>query len=211
MTPTLTQRLEWMRDGTRVFSEAVASLDKDAFDAPTPLPGWTRKHLIAHLAANADALRNLTRWASTGIETPMYASADERAAGIAEGPNLSASQLRSWLAQSAEKLSESVDQLSADQWQRPVRTAQGRTVPATETPWMRSREVWVHAVDLDAGVTFEQLPEGFNRALIADIRQKRGLQSLPVALTESNLPDVAAWLAGRPHSVPDAPPLGPWL
>ena len=27
-------------------------------------------------------------------------------------------------------------------------TAQGRTVPASETPWMRAREVMVHAVDL---------------------------------------------------------------
>lgn len=36
-------------------------------------------------------------------------------------------------------------------WTHEVRTAQGRTVPASETVWMRTREVWVHAVDLDNG------------------------------------------------------------
>ena len=29
-----------------------------------------------------------------------------------------------------------------------VVTAQGRTVPATEIPWLRAREVYVHVVDL---------------------------------------------------------------
>ena len=49
-----------------------------------------------------------------------------------------------------------MDALPSEQWEAEVVTAQGRTVPASETPWMRAREVMVHAVDLGTGVTFDR-------------------------------------------------------
>jgi len=198
----------WARTGTELMLDAVAGLDEAGFRAPSALPEWTRKHLVAHVAANADALCNLVHWAATGEKTPMYASAEERAAGIAKGPTLSAGELRSWLTGSARRLGEGLDALTGEQWQHEVVTAQGRTVPATELPWMRAREVCVHAVDLGTGVvTFADLPKGFLTALAGEIRARRGLTGLP----DGPLPEVAAWLAGRPHSLADAPELGPWL
>ncbi|MFB6551898.1 maleylpyruvate isomerase N-terminal domain-containing protein [Streptomyces sp. NPDC056405] len=188
--------------------DAVAGLDEDGFSAPSVLPEWTRKHLAAHVAANADALGNLVHWAATGERTPMYASVEERAAGIAKGPALSADELRSWLTDSAHRLTVGLDGLTGEQWRHEVVTAQGRTVSATELPWMRAREVCVHAVDLGTGVvTFADLPKGFLTALVAEISAKRELTELP----DGPLPEVAAWLAGRPHSLADAPELGPWL
>ncbi|MFF7335601.1 maleylpyruvate isomerase N-terminal domain-containing protein [Streptomyces sp. NPDC008150] len=207
-TRTFTDARAWARTGTELLLDAVADLDEAAFAAPCALPEWTRKHLAAHVAANADALGNLVHWAATGEETPMYASAEERAAGIARGPALSADELRSWLTASAHKLAAGLDGLTDEQWRREVVTAQGRTVPATELPWMRAREVCVHAVDLGTGVvTFADLPKGFLTALTAEISDRRGLTELP----DGPLPEVAAWLAGRPHSLADAPALGPWL
>ncbi|MGW4884472.1 maleylpyruvate isomerase family mycothiol-dependent enzyme [Streptomyces murinus] len=197
----------WARTGTQLFLAAVADLDEAAFSADSPLPGWTRKHLAAHVAANADALCNLVHWAATGEERPMYASAGERAAGIAKGPTLSAEELRGWLTASAARLAEGLDALADERWQHEVVTAQGRTVPATELPWMRAREVCVHAVDLGTGITFADLPDGFLTALAAEVRDKRALAGLPAG----PLPQVAAWLTGRPHSLADAPQLGPWL
>ena len=44
-------------------------------------------------------------------------------------------------------------------WSVEVKTAQGRTVPASETLWMRTREVWIHAVALDVRATFSDIPE----------------------------------------------------
>ncbi|WP_333742523.1 maleylpyruvate isomerase family mycothiol-dependent enzyme [Streptomyces ardesiacus] len=205
---TLNDACAWVRTGTELLLDAVAGLDEDAFKAPSALPDWTRKHLVAHVAANADALGNLVHWAATGEETPMYASAEERAAGIAKGPTLSADELRSWLTDSAQQLAAGLDGLTEEQWGRQVVTVQGRTVPATELPWMRAREVCVHAVDLGTGVvTFADLPNGFLAALVAEIKAKRGLTELP----DGPLPEVAAWLAGRPHSLTDVPELGPWL
>ncbi|GAA2469779.1 hypothetical protein GCM10023100_15440 [Actinocorallia cavernae] len=185
----------------------MADLDEAALSADSPLPGWTRKHLAAHVAANADALCNLVHWAATGEERPMYASAGERAAGIAKGPTLSAEELRGWLTASAVRLAEGLDALADERWRHEVVTAQGRTVPATELPWMRAREVCVHAVDLGTGITFADLPDGFLTALAEEVRDKRALAALP----DGPLPQVAAWLTGRPHSLADAPALGPWL
>ncbi|MDT0403445.1 MULTISPECIES: maleylpyruvate isomerase N-terminal domain-containing protein [Streptomyces] len=207
-TRTLSDARAWARTGTELMLDAVAGLDESGLSAPGALPDWTRKHLVAHVAANADALCNLVHWAATGEERPMYASAEERAAGIAKGPTLSAGELRSWLTGSAHRLAAGLDGLTDEQWHREVVTAQGRTVPATELPWMRAREVCVHAVDLGTGVvTFADLPMDFLTALVAEISAKRGLAELP----DGPLPEVAAWLAGRPHSLADAPELGPWL
>ncbi|MEB8338254.1 maleylpyruvate isomerase family mycothiol-dependent enzyme [Streptomyces endophyticus] len=204
---TFTDARAWARTGTALLLDAVAGLDEDGFSAPSALPQWTRKHLVAHVAANADALCNLVHWAATGEERPMYASADERAEGIAKGPTLSADELRAWLSGSAQHLAEGLDRLTDEQWRREVVTAQGRTVPATELPWMRAREVCVHAVDLGTGVTFADLPSGFLAALTEEIRAKRSIADLP----EGPLPEVTAWLAGRPHGLVGAPELGPWL
>ncbi|MER5481365.1 maleylpyruvate isomerase family mycothiol-dependent enzyme [Streptomyces sp. NPDC002734] len=204
---TLADAREWARVGTELVLGAVADIGDGEFDADSMLPGWTRKHLAAHVAANADALCNLVHWAATGEETPMYASAEERAAGIAKGPAMSAQELRAWLCASAVKLARGLDGLTAEQWRNKVVTAQGRTVPATELPWMRSREVCVHAADFGTGVSFSDLPAGFLTALVDEIAAKRGLTELP----DGPLPEVAAWLAGRPHALADAPELGPWL
>ncbi|MEL5953446.1 maleylpyruvate isomerase family mycothiol-dependent enzyme [Streptomyces sp. CLV115] len=204
---TLADSRAWARTGTKLVLAAVADLDEAGFSADSALPGWTRKHLAAHVAANADALCNLVHWAATGERTPMYASAGERAAGIAKGTALSAGQLRSWLTASAHRLADGLDRLTDEQWQHRVVTAQGRTVPATELPWMRSREVCVHAVDFATGTAFTDLPDGFLAALADEIRDRRGLAGLP----DGPLPEVTAWLAGRPHSLADAPELGPWL
>lgn len=185
----------------------VLGLDEASCDDGTLLPGWTRRHLIAHVAANADAIGNLVRWAATGQEAPMYASPYERAAGIERGVSMSGRQLNQWLRRSAESLETAMSLLTAEQWAAEVVTAQGRRVPATETPWMRAREVCVHAVDLDLGIGFADLPTDFLEALIIDITHKRG----DVVRVDGPLPDVAAWLAGRPHALADAPRLGPWL
>jgi maleylpyruvate isomerase len=90
--------------------------------------------------------------------------------------------------------------LSSQQWEQPVVTAQGRTVPAAEIPWIRAREVAVHTVDLDAGVGFADLPADLLAAVATEVVTKRA------AGPEG--PELTAWLTGRS----DRPPvLGPWL
>jgi maleylpyruvate isomerase len=198
---TLETSLAWMADGTTLCAKAIADLD-----SPSQLPGWTRKHVVAHLACNAEALGNLVHWAKTGDETPMYTSPEQRNADIEAGAQHPENRLVAWFEESAHQLAQSIGELTDAQWQNHVRTAQGREVPATEIPWMRTREVMIHAVDLGTGVTFADLPTEFLEELCLDIRAKRG--SVPDV--RGPLPEVAAYLAGRPN-VLNAEPLPPWL
>ena len=190
----------WMDRGTKLFLDALGDLPDDALGEPTGLPGWSRRHLVAHVHYNAEALRRLVSWARTGVENRMYADADQRAREIEAGAELPAERLRALVRASAAELSDDLDSLPAEAWLHEVVTAQGRTVPATEIPWMRTREVAVHAVDLRAGVTFGDLPEELNAALAAAVVKKRAASGEASSL--------AGWLTGR---VPQAPALGPWL
>lgn len=236
MARTFDQARHWSRLGTDLLLKAADGLDEAGLAAPSTLPGWSRAHVTAHVAANAEALSNLVHWAATGEPTPMYASPGERAAGIERGRALPAAELTAWLRTSAETLEAGMAALGDHQWRREVVTAQGRTVPATEVPWLRAREVCVHAVDLAAGVSFLDLPDDFLAALCDDIVAKRAAAPGPAvtlrvaatgttwklpgdgepALIESGLPAIAAYLAGRdagPRAVGGrpAPTLGAWL
>jgi maleylpyruvate isomerase len=232
------QTLAWMHDGTERLLAGVAALSDQALKAPTALPGWNRRYLLSHVAANAGALRNLVHWARTGEERRMYASPAERDAGIAAGAELPASDLRAWISSSAAALTADLDALgdglsASPAWDAKVITAQGLTRSASEIPWMRVREVYIHVIDLAIGADFADLPEGFLAALLDDVTVRRsskgGGPALVVAATDTggrwdvagtgigvpvsaSLPDLAAWLTGRPApALSAAPVLPPWL
>jgi maleylpyruvate isomerase len=201
VSSTLDDARRWTAEGTELFLHTIR------YEGDSELPGWTRRHLIAHVAANADALGNLVAWAASGEPTPMYPSSDERAVGIERGAQLPETELGSWLHDSAARLEVAMDALTEKQWSSEVVTAQDRTVPATTVPWLRAREVCVHAVDLGTGVAFADLAEDFLEALAADVTAKRGA----VPDVDGPLNQRVAWLTGRPHLLRGAPELGPWL
>ena len=227
------QTLAWMADGTGRLLADAAALPDQALAAPTALPGWTRRYLLAHVAANAGALRNLVHWARTGEERRMYASNEQRDADIAAGAALPAAKLRAWVDSSALELAADLDALPAAAWAAKVITAQGLTRSASEIPWMRVREVYVHAIDLGAGTGWTDLPAPFLAALLDDVTTRRsargGGPALAVAATDSGhawevdgqgapvpvsapLADLAAYLTGRPApALRSAPPLPAWL
>jgi maleylpyruvate isomerase len=179
MRRTLADARRWTQQGTKLVAGELAGLDEAAFAEPSALPGWSRKHLVAHLAANADAIGNLAHWAATGERTPMYSSPEQRNSDIESGGQLTGADLTGWFARSADDLDSAMDALTDEQWGAEVVTAQGRTVPASETAWMRAREVMVHAVDLATGTGFDQLPDDFLLALCDDVVAKRNLTAGP--------------------------------
>lgn len=214
-TTDLSSVLGLVNTGTALCRNAVTGFDEAAYDAPSLLPGWTRKHLVAHLAANAEAVGRLLHWARTGERTPMYSSTEQRNADIEAGARRSGAALTAWFDQSATALSGTLAAMRPEQWSRGVVTAQGRTVPASETPWMRSREVLVHAVDLGTGLGFADLPESFLTRLRDEILARRAGEDLPELV--GPLPEVTAHLAGRASSEVrtadgrPAPALSAWL
>ncbi|MEU9349137.1 maleylpyruvate isomerase family mycothiol-dependent enzyme [Streptomyces sp. NPDC048278] len=161
--------LGWAAEGTAVFEAAARTVTDAGFTRPSLLPGWTRAHVVAHVARNADALVNLLTWARTGVTTPMYTSPEQRSREIEEGARLSPDELRADLRAAGARLAEAADALPEAAWDARVRTARGREVPVSQTAWMRVREVWVHAVDLDAHTTFDDLPPDVCAALLDDV------------------------------------------
>jgi maleylpyruvate isomerase len=160
--------LPLMGAGTEFVARLVDALPDDALRAPSALPGWTRAHVVAHLARNAEALTRLATWARTGVETPMYPDPEARAADIEASATAPAATLRAELLSTARELDAALAALDADGWGATVRSALGRPLPAAEVPWMRIREVWLHAVDLDAGATLDELPHEVVDALLDD-------------------------------------------
>jgi maleylpyruvate isomerase len=227
------QALAWMQDGTQRLLADVAGLSEEALAGPTALPGWNRRYLVSHIAANAGALRNLVHWARTGEERRMYASTEQREADIAAGSRLPLDELRAWVASSARELAADLAALPGDAWDAKVITAQGVTRPASEIPWMRVREVYIHAIDLGAGTRWTDLPGSFLAALLDEVTARRsatgGGPALALAATDSGhtwevagagapvpvsapLADLAAYLTGRPAPGVRAAPLLPaWL
>ena len=210
MTPSAV--LGWWEDGERFLAGALDGLVGQDLDHPSLLPGWPRRTVVAHVARNADALDNLLTWARTGDETPMYASPQARDAAITQTAGLPDAELLADCRAAAQRLAAAVRELPEAAWASEVRTAQGRTVPASEVPWMRCREVWVHAVDLDAGVGFGDIPDDVLTALIDDITRTwhrreempdvrltsgaREWGAGPVTVT-GDLSGLTAWVSGR--------------
>lgn len=162
------RQLDWMRDGSTLLDTRLDASGEEAATGDSSLPGWSRAHVLTHLARNADALVNLLTWARTGVETPMYADMSARFDDIERGAKRNAAEVLADHRASGERLREAAADLPAESWNATVRSALGRTVPASEVPWMRSREVWIHLVDLGLGDDFDAFPADLVDALLSD-------------------------------------------
>ncbi len=146
-----TQRL---LDDARTIPEA-------GLRAPSLLPGWTRAHVLAHVARGADAMRNLLIGARSGQDRPAYASAREREAGIERGAAMSAKDLIADLADSAMALRAIARQLPDEAWQFPVRVLDSAPFPAAGVLIRRLVEVELHHCDLGIGYGPADWPAAF--------------------------------------------------
>jgi maleylpyruvate isomerase len=152
---------------------------------PSLLPGWTRGHVLSHIARNADGLGNLLRWAQTGAQMPMYASAQARDADIEAGAGRDAAELAADVRDSAAAFAERAAALPDEAWTALVRALRGGAFPAYGILERRLSELEIHHVDLAADYTPGDWPEDF--------------------VTEC-LPRVAGSFSGRP----DAPTCRVW-
>jgi maleylpyruvate isomerase len=140
----------------------VDGLDDAALREPSRLPGWTRAHVLTHIARNADGLVNLVTWARTGEETPMYAGGQAgRAAEIEAGVDRHIGDVRLDLSDSAERLLGAFADFPDEGLTRDVVFGAGKAGFGWEIPHMRIREVEIHHVDLDGGYTPAHWSEAF--------------------------------------------------
>jgi maleylpyruvate isomerase len=146
---------------TTLLHASAERISDDQAREPSLLPGWSRGHLLTHIARNADSLRNLLIWARTGVHTPQYRDSGERTEGIERGAGRSARELLADLDASAAGLDAEAARLPAAAWAATVTGAQGNEHAGWYTLWRRLIEVEIHHVDLGVGYGPADWPQPF--------------------------------------------------
>jgi maleylpyruvate isomerase len=156
-----TRLLGQVETSTSLLVRRISGLTDQVAHEPSHLPGWTRGHLLTHLARNADAQCRTIAAALEGRIVEQYEGGQAgRERQIQEGAGRSGAALVDDVRTSAERLRAAWDALSDDGWALTQQTAAGRR---TITDGLRSRwrEVEVHFVDLDMLYTSEDWPVAF--------------------------------------------------
>lgn len=144
-----------LRDATERLLATARRLDDTAVHGPSRLPGWTRGHVLAHLARNADALVNVLSG------RPMYPGDAVRDGDIERDAPRTAAEHLTDVRASAERLDAAFAEETDTGWQRTVELRNGVTDLAASVPFRRWIEVELHHVDLGAGYTLDDLPAAF--------------------------------------------------
>ncbi|QVQ52995.1 maleylpyruvate isomerase family mycothiol-dependent enzyme [Spiractinospora alimapuensis] len=211
--------------------DLLAHTDEATLRAPSGLPGWTRAHVVSHLANNAWALERQVRFARAGERVDIYDGGQEgRDREIEEGATRPRDELLARLRDAQSELETQWSDLSDGDWDLGVAYRDGTV---TDTVFARWREAEIHAVDLaltyrprDWTAEFAhhlldflelRVPRGTRLDLIAtDTDETRTLGSGDPVTIRGDLRDLTAWIAGRtPDGVlaPDVsalPTLAPW-
>jgi maleylpyruvate isomerase len=130
---------------------------------PSLLPGWTRGHVLTHLARNADAMRNVLLGARSGQERRMYESLEGREEEIDQGAGRTSKVIAEDLASSAMALRTVMLGLPDDAWRFPVRVPDSEPFPAEGLLTRRLVEVELHHCDLGYGYGPADWPASFAR------------------------------------------------
>ncbi|HKX68323.1 MAG TPA: maleylpyruvate isomerase family mycothiol-dependent enzyme [Intrasporangium sp.] len=137
--------------------------------APSLCPGWTRGHVLTHLARNAEALSRVCAAVLTGEPDTMYDSVEARDADIESGAGRSAAELASDVRTQAAALAPQIIRLGVEHVGTTVeRVPGGQLIAAERVPFMRLREVVWHHVDLDAGYGFADTPDELVHLFLVD-------------------------------------------
>ncbi|MEU1245092.1 maleylpyruvate isomerase family mycothiol-dependent enzyme [Micromonospora parva] len=200
----------------------AASFDAADLAAASLLPGWTRGHVLAHVARNADGFVNLLTSARTGEAVPMYASLEARTADIEAGSGRPPAAHLDDLRRTADLFAEAVAAMPAEAWAATVQARKGPW-PAALLVWGRLREIEVHHLDLAADYRATDWSEAFAHRLLREAASHHGTGPTPPSMVlrldgsehevvigervgapvvAGPAPDLAAWLIGRADGAP---------
>lgn len=157
-------------EATAHLLATAAELTDEDLRQPSLCAGWTRGHVLTHIARNADGLANLLNTAATGEVTPMYESNDKRNADIEAGSSRPVAEQLADLRESAGRFAEAYAAAqAAGNWGAPVyRLAGTQPFPAWLVPAKRLGEVLIHHVDLDLDFTPAHWSDAFTDDSFAD-------------------------------------------
>ncbi|GAA1985737.1 maleylpyruvate isomerase family mycothiol-dependent enzyme [Kitasatospora viridis] len=211
--------IDRIRAAATRFDAALAGLTDADARADSALAGWSRGHVITHVARSADVYRWLLALARTGSEPGPRADGPALARALAEGAGRPAAELVADLRGSTERLFAEAELMPADRWDTPVTALAGWQHPAWFTLRRCWRELETHRLDLALGPTTADWPADYVAWALDETAPALTARAFPVARIEATDlgrswelhgegPVIAApghlllgWLAGR--TVPD--------
>lgn len=216
------------------LNRTVDTMSADDLAAPSLLPGWSRAHLVAHLALNGYALAAVLDGVGRGDTVAMYESDEQRDAEIDELAQSDIAELRERLLAATTAFNEAVEAVEPHRWDGVfTRTPGGPAWPAATIVGTRRREVEIHHVDLGSAYLRQDWPDDFVRELL-DVVSVDQAASGPFQLRATDLgwdwsvggdggptvmgtgADLGWWLTGRGGGEGlacesgELPRLGPW-
>jgi maleylpyruvate isomerase len=162
--------LDLLGDAAHRVTRTVDSLRGDDWRTSSLLPGWTRGHVVAHLALNAEGLSRCLHGV-VGAEQdgarPMYDSDEKRDSDIDDLARAHPSEIRDRLLGGTTVLHDAFAAMPEAAWERRVdRTPGGRSMRTSSLPSMRLRELEIHHVDLGLAYTTRDWSETFSVLLL---------------------------------------------
>jgi maleylpyruvate isomerase len=154
--------LRGLEASSNALTRTVDALAPDDYAAPSLLPGWSRAHVVAHVALAGLALAGVVEGAVRGRVVAMYESDEQRDADIEELAGAGPSVLRERYLESVTAFADAVQQMEEEHWSgRILRLPGGPAWPIVTLVPTRRREVEVHHADLGAGYDPADWPEDF--------------------------------------------------
>jgi maleylpyruvate isomerase len=210
-TPASIDVPELLHQATQRLVRTVDALDEGAWSGPSGLPGWTRAHVVAHLALNAEGLSGALEGIVEGEPTPMYASQEARDGDIDEVAARAPGDLRTRLLAATTELADAWASVPDDARSATVeRVPGGRRFRASSVPGMRLREVEIHHADLDAGYSPADWDPAF-AVLLVDAMARREPSSQPFQAYATDTDRSWTFGEGGPTVSGHASALGWWL
>lgn len=153
----------------RLLADVATMADADVV-ADSRLPGWTRGHVLAHIEGNARGLDRLVRWATDGIERPMYISREVRNADVELDAGRTAAHHLQAVSSSADDLAVHLAGLPAERFEVTVVLGNGISKAAGELALHRLQEVCVHHADLGlASYTYRDWPDLMCEGMLVNV------------------------------------------
>lgn len=196
------EELETLHHSDQRLLRTVDSLSGEQWREPSLLPGWSRAHVVAHLALNAEGFAGALEGLKTGEQVAIYPSQEARTAGIHELAQEETADIRERLFAATQRLREIFEQLPAALWEGSVnRLPEGPVWPAADVLEARQREVEIHHADLDAGYTYRDWPVAFATELLDSATATHDLSPDSPAFTVRASDLGRDWSVGAPEPV----------
>ena len=184
--------------------QSLDSFTDDQCREPSALPGWTRGHVLSHLARNAESHVHVLQCAARGEVGEQYVGgAKARKEGIESHANDSAESLINAVRRSIYALEGQWAATNSEGWQGHGVNSAGASIAMSDIVFLRWREVEVHHADLALAFTFADWNSTYVRyeldrqVMMWRASKPMGLTPVPKIALQLPPNERLAWFLGR--------------